>query len=80
MSPSSAAGVSPGLVVHHFGSKRGLRQAVDAHVVAMLTSMLGELPNRCWRSPRTPLPHLAWAVVTDAIPLPVRAGRSHVVG
>ncbi|MGV8979065.1 MAG: TetR/AcrR family transcriptional regulator [Cellulomonas sp.] len=28
---ASAAGVSPGLVVHHFGSKDGLRAAVDAH-------------------------------------------------
>ncbi|HEX5493980.1 MAG TPA: TetR family transcriptional regulator [Mycobacteriales bacterium] len=29
---AAAAGVSAGLVVHHFGSKRGLRDAVDAHV------------------------------------------------
>lgn len=28
------AGVSPGLVVHHFGSKDGLREACDEHVVA----------------------------------------------
>ena len=28
------AGVSPGLVVHHFGSKDGLREACDRHVVA----------------------------------------------
>jgi AcrR family transcriptional regulator len=28
------AGVSPGLVVHHFGSKEGLREACDRHVVA----------------------------------------------
>ncbi|HET9259231.1 MAG TPA: TetR family transcriptional regulator [Acidimicrobiia bacterium] len=28
------AGVSPGLVVHHFGSKDGLREACDSHVVA----------------------------------------------
>ena len=27
-------GVSPGLVVHHFGSKDGLREACDHHVVA----------------------------------------------
>ncbi len=29
------AGVSPGLVVHHFGSKDGLREACDHHVVAL---------------------------------------------
>lgn len=28
---AAAAGVSPSLVVHHFGSKEGLRSAVDAH-------------------------------------------------
>ena len=40
---AAAAGVSAGLVIHHFGSKEGLRQAVDAHVLAMFGDMLGEL-------------------------------------
>ena len=40
---AAAAGVSPGLVIHHFGSKDGLREAVDAHVLAMFGAMLGEL-------------------------------------
>jgi AcrR family transcriptional regulator len=40
---AAAAGVSPGLVVHHFGSKEGLRHAVDAQVLAILAAMLGEL-------------------------------------
>jgi AcrR family transcriptional regulator len=40
---AAAAGVSPGLVVHHFGSKEGLREAVDAHVLALFATMLGEL-------------------------------------
>ena len=39
---AAAAGVSPGLVMHHFGSKAGLRAAVDEHVLAMFTVMLGE--------------------------------------
>jgi AcrR family transcriptional regulator len=40
---AAAARVSPGLVVHHFGSKEGLRTMVDQHVVATFEAMLGEL-------------------------------------
>jgi AcrR family transcriptional regulator len=40
---ASAAGVSPGLVVHHFGSKDGLRQEVDQHVLDVFEAMFGEL-------------------------------------
>ncbi|MGE0219909.1 TetR family transcriptional regulator [Mycolicibacterium sp.] len=29
---ATAAGVSPGLVIHHFGSKEGLRKACDDHI------------------------------------------------
>jgi AcrR family transcriptional regulator len=32
------AGVSPALVMHHFGSKAGLRTACDEHLVATLTA------------------------------------------
>lgn len=38
-----AAGVSPGLVVHHFASKEGLRSEVDAYVLDVFEAMLGEL-------------------------------------
>jgi AcrR family transcriptional regulator len=31
---AATAGVSPGLVRHHFGSKQGLRDAIDTHVLA----------------------------------------------
>ena len=40
---AAAAGVSPGLVIHHFGSKDGLRETVDQHVLAVFEAMLGEL-------------------------------------
>ncbi len=33
---ADAAGVSPGLVIHHFGSMDGLRAACDAHVAATI--------------------------------------------
>jgi AcrR family transcriptional regulator len=37
---AGAAGVSPGLVLHHFGSKEGLRRAVDEHVLGLFDRML----------------------------------------
>jgi AcrR family transcriptional regulator len=40
---AAAAGVSPGLVLHHFGSKDGLRQAVDEHVLGLFDRMLGAM-------------------------------------
>lgn len=40
---ASAAGVSPGLVMHHFGSKDGLKAAVDGRAVEFFDTMLGEL-------------------------------------
>lgn len=37
---AAAAGVSPALVIHHYGSKAGLRAAVDDHVAHTLDAML----------------------------------------
>ncbi|MCL2091718.1 MAG: TetR family transcriptional regulator [Micrococcales bacterium] len=36
------AGVSPGLVIHHFGSKGGLRQACDDHVLTLIRQAKSE--------------------------------------
>jgi AcrR family transcriptional regulator len=38
---AAAAGVSVGLVFHHFGSKDGLRSACDEHVLQVLTTRAG---------------------------------------
>ncbi len=42
---ATAAGVSPGLVVHHFGSKDGLRAAVDAHASESFDALFAELDS-----------------------------------
>ncbi|MEZ5087602.1 MAG: TetR/AcrR family transcriptional regulator [Tessaracoccus sp.] len=42
---AAAAGVSPGLVIHHFGSKDGLRAACDDHVFEALTRVKAEHAN-----------------------------------
>jgi TetR/AcrR family transcriptional regulator, regulator of cefoperazone and chloramphenicol sensitivity len=39
---AAAAGVSPGLVVHHFGSMEALRRECDAYVVSMVRGTGGE--------------------------------------
>jgi len=41
---AKAAGVSPGLIVHHFGSKEGLCRAVDEAVVRRIEMALAEVP------------------------------------
>ena len=40
---ASAAGVSPGLVMHHFGSKEGLKEAVDQKAARVVEDLLGDV-------------------------------------
>jgi len=40
---AAGAGISPGLVIHHFGSKEGLKAAVDDHVGEVLDELLAEM-------------------------------------
>lgn len=39
---ATAAGVSPGLVIHHFGSKDGLRRACDDHIAETIRQAKSE--------------------------------------
>lgn len=43
---ATAAGVSPGLVIHHFGSKESLRFAVDAHAAEAFDAVFADLDSR----------------------------------
>ncbi len=43
---ATAAGVSPALVIQHFGSKDGLREAADEHVIAVFEAMLAPVTER----------------------------------
>ena len=43
---ASAAGVSPALLIRHYGSKDGLVEAVDNHVVATFETLLGEVTGQ----------------------------------
>lgn len=42
---AAAAGLSPALVIHHFGSKEGLRAAVDEEVLSRLGTALRDLDD-----------------------------------
>ena len=50
---AAAAGVSPGLVAHHFGSKAGLREAVDTHVERVFDALFAALDDTDWSSEPT---------------------------
>lgn len=39
---ADAAGVSPALILHHFGSKAGLRKSIDAEVVKTISSFVDD--------------------------------------
>lgn len=75
---AARAGVSPGLVVHHFGSKDGLREAVDDHLADQIrqdkfATMTGsmtqdEQTTRAYAQEFAPaLAYLARALTEDAV-------------
>ncbi|WP_414635516.1 hypothetical protein [Actinophytocola sp.] len=55
---AAAAGVSPALVVHHFGGEEGLRRAVHERVLAIFDDLFDIIGDRIGRPARrgTPAP------------------------
>ncbi|WP_020660848.1 TetR/AcrR family transcriptional regulator [Amycolatopsis benzoatilytica] len=67
---AAAAAVSPALVIRHYGSKSGLREAVDEHVVRVFAAMLAKATASGGDGPFDPgaVPSLAEAVA-GALPV-----------
>lgn len=59
---ASAAKVSPALVIRHFGSKEGLREEVDMHVVRIIEAILKVLAEK-----RSPTPDNLQSVVEAVV-------------
>ncbi|MBC3192286.1 TetR/AcrR family transcriptional regulator [Pseudonocardia sp. C8] len=83
---ATAAGVSPALVVRHYGSKDGLRDAVDDHVAQVFEVMLDQVsgpPGAGDPFDPAALPGLA-EIVADQLPagsaIPAYLGRMLVAG
>lgn len=45
---AAAAGVSPGLIVHHFQSKAGLQEAVNMHVAGLFDELFATMDDADW--------------------------------
>jgi AcrR family transcriptional regulator len=57
---AGAAEVSPGLVQHHFGTKAGLREAVDEYVIAVTTHAFEDVLGRGQQGD-------VWSTMGDAV-------------
>jgi AcrR family transcriptional regulator len=72
---AEAAGVSPGLVQHHFGSKQNLREVCDEHVMAEIRRLKKEALNNAVGDPG-----VLSAVVRASVPLRRYLARTLVEG
>ena len=52
---AAEAGVSPSLVIHHYGSKEGLREAVDNRALALVNAFVTELTAASGEGPSASL-------------------------
>ena len=72
---AAAAGVSPGLVIHHYGSRQGLREAVDAHVGAVFDQLLGQVAELDWAAGGGSFAELIVAALPEDSPIPAYLRR-----
>ena len=82
---AAAAGVSPALLVRHYGSKDGLVEAVDSHVVQALEALLAQVTGQSGTDglPPTGTPTMleAFAVhLPPQSPIPDYLSRSLIAG
>lgn len=79
------AGVSPSLVIRHYGSKDGLRAAVDGYVIQVFEAMLAQVSDPTIdRRPESAVPLSFVEVVTESLPhdsaIPAYLGRMLLAG
>lgn len=75
---AEAAGVSAGLVQHHFGTKAGLRAAVDEYVTAVAAELFGEVDVTRMRDPFAEFGDLVTGLITEAPAVLLYVARSAV--
>lgn len=74
---AAAASVSPALVIQHYGSKDGLRGAVDTHVVALFEGMIAQVTRADLAHPEdnSSLYQVAATFFPPGSPMPGYLGR-----
>ena len=77
---AEAAGVSPGLVQHHFGTKAGLRDAVDEYVAGVVTEAFSDIDALESQDPLRDLADRITGVVRDHPTALVYVARSVAEG
>jgi AcrR family transcriptional regulator len=77
---AAAAGVSPGLVMHHYGSRQGLKDAVDAHVAGVFDAMFAEFAELDWEGSGTSFAEMITAALPADSPIPAYLQRLLIGG
>jgi AcrR family transcriptional regulator len=67
---AAAAGVSPGLVMHHYGSRQGLRDAVDTHVAGVFDAMFTQLGDLDWDGDAASFAEMVTSSLPAGSPIP----------